>query len=128
VPLQPTIDGDAAARQLLDLGKQRLRIDHHAVADQARDAGMEDPRGNQVQHELLAVHIHGVSGVVATLIPRDGREMRRQHVDDLAFPFVAPLCAQNSDIRVHPTVHLIRRSTRSRSTIAFEGHGMIPPL
>jgi hypothetical protein len=53
-----------------------------------------------------------VSGVVATLIPRNGRKVRRQHVDDLAFPLVAPLRAQNSDIRFHPTVDLTTKNTK----------------
>ena len=113
---QPAIDGDAAARQLVDLGEQRLRIDHHAVADEAHDAGMQDAGGNQVQHELLAVHVDGVSGVVAALIPRDGREVRRQHVDDLAFALVAPLRAQNRDIRLHPSVYSNHEATHDHDT------------
>jgi hypothetical protein len=32
--------------------------------------------------------------------------VRRQHVDDLAFAFVAPLRAQNCNVRFHPTVDL----------------------
>ena len=35
---QPVADLDAQPRQLLDLGEQRLRIDDHAVADDAGDA------------------------------------------------------------------------------------------
>ena len=88
------VDADAVARQLVDLHEQRLRIDDHAVADDARDAGMQDAGRNQVKDELLALHIHRVPGVVTTLIPRDRREVRRQHVDDLALAFVAPLRAR----------------------------------
>ena len=102
---QPAVDGDAGARQLVDLLEQRLRIDDHAVADDAGHAGMQDAGRNQVQHELLAVHIHGVAGVVTALIARDRRKVRRQHVDDLAFAFVAPLRAENGDVRLHPTVY-----------------------
>ena len=49
---QPAVDVDAQRRQLVDLLEERLRIDDHAVADQAGDAGVQDARGNQVQHEL----------------------------------------------------------------------------
>ena len=58
-------------RQLVDLGEQRLRIDDHAVADDAGDAGMQDAGRNQPQDELLAVDVDGVPGVVSALIPRD---------------------------------------------------------
>ena len=34
-----------SARQLVDLGEQRLRIDDHAVADDAGDAGCRMPDG-----------------------------------------------------------------------------------
>jgi hypothetical protein len=38
----PIADIDPGARQLVDFGEQRLRVDHHAVADDAGDAGMQD--------------------------------------------------------------------------------------
>jgi hypothetical protein len=53
-----------------------------------------------------------VSGIVAALIARDRRKVRRQHVDDLAFPFVAPLRTQNREIRVHPTVDLTTKDAQ----------------
>ena len=49
---QPVADVDAEPRQLVDLGEQRLRIDDHAVADDAGDAGVQDARRDQAQHEL----------------------------------------------------------------------------
>ena len=61
-------------RELVDLGEQRRRIDDHAVADDARHAGMQNAGRNQAQHELRAVDVDGVSGVVAALIPRDDIE------------------------------------------------------
>src|SRR5262245_13737020 len=51
---QPIADMDVQPRELLDLRKERLWIDDHAVANHAVDAVAQDPRGNQVQHELLA--------------------------------------------------------------------------
>src|SRR4029077_7391479 len=39
-------DVDTGASQLVDLAEQRHWIDHHAVADHAGNAGMEDAGGN----------------------------------------------------------------------------------
>src|SRR4029079_11435120 len=97
---QPAIDMDSSTRQLVDLGEERLRIDDDTIADETRDARMQDAGRNQVQDELLALHVHRVAGVVATLIARDRREMRREHVDDLALAFVAPLRAEYGDVRL----------------------------
>ena len=97
---QPVADVDAELRQLLDLLEQRLGIDHHAVADHALDAVMQDARGNQVQDELLAIHVHGMAGVVSALIPRHQRKVWRHQVDDLALTFVAELRAQDHDVHV----------------------------
>jgi len=36
-----------------------------------------------------------VARIVATGIPRDDVELLRQHVDDLAFAFIAPLGTKN---------------------------------
>ncbi len=110
--LQPAVDSDAAARQLLDLREQGLRIDDHAVADETGDVRMQNAGRNQMQHELLAVHVHRVSGVVTALIPRDRRKVRRQHVDDLALALVAPLRTQNRDVRFHPAVYSTTKFTK----------------
>ena len=89
--MQPVADVDAGLRQLVDLGEERRRIDDDAVADHAGDAGMQNAGRQQTQDELAAVGVDGVTGVVAALIARDDREVRRQQVDDLALAFVAPL-------------------------------------
>ena len=88
---QPVADVDAGLRQLVDLGKERLRIDDDAVADDAGDAGMQDAGRQQAQNELAPVRVDGVPGVVAALISGDDREIRRQQIDDLALAFVSPL-------------------------------------
>ena len=56
------------------------------------------PGRQQAQHELAAVGVDGVPGVVPALIARDDREVRRQQVDDLALAFVAPLRAEHCDV------------------------------
>ena len=60
--------------------------------------GCRMPDGIRWRTNFLPLHVHGVPGVVAALIARDGRELRREHVDDLALAFVAPLRAQNCDV------------------------------
>ena len=88
---QASADLDAGLRQLVDFGEQRLRIDDDAVADDARDAGVEDARRNQTEDELRAVDVHGVAGVVPALISGDDVEARREEIDDLALALVTPL-------------------------------------
>ncbi len=95
------VDLDADPRELVHLGEERLRIDDHAVADDAGDARVQDARRDQVQDEFLALHVYRVAGVVAALIARDDGEVRRQQIDDLAFALVAPLRAQYRKIFRH---------------------------
>jgi hypothetical protein len=89
---------DSGALQLVDLGEERLRIDDHAVANHTGDAVVQNAGRQQPQHELAAVRVDRVPGVVTTLIPRDNREVRGQQIDDLAFAFVSPLRAEHRDV------------------------------
>ena len=89
--VQPAPDVDAGLRQLVDLREECRRIDDDAVADHARDAGMQNAGRQKTQDELAAVRVDGVAGVVAALIARDNREVRRQQIDNLALALVAPL-------------------------------------
>src|SRR6185369_11618198 len=68
----------------------------------AGDAVVQDAGRNQAQNELHAVGVHRVSGVVSALIPRDEGKARRQQIDDLAFPFIAPL--RPEDCEIHRSV------------------------
>ena len=92
---EPVADVDAGLCQLVDLGKQRRRIDDDAVADDAGDAGVQDARRQQAEHELAAVGVDRVAGVVPALVARDDRKVRRQQIDDLALAFVAPLRSEH---------------------------------
>ena len=65
------------------------------------------PGRNQVQDEFLALHVHGVAGVVAALVSRHRREVRRQHVDDLPLALVAPLRTQNGDVRLRHSGYIV---------------------
>ena len=60
---------------------------------------MQDPGGNQVQHEALPAHDHGVARVVAAVVAGHDLDARREQVDDLALALVAPLGACDHDVR-----------------------------
>src|SRR6185437_9710214 len=93
--LDPRTHLDAIAFQLADLLDQRLRRQHHAVADQAQGVVAQDARRDQVQHGLLALDHQRMAGVVAALETHHRADPLGQQVDDLALAFVAPLRTQN---------------------------------
>jgi len=74
------------------------------IADQADLAGMQEPGGNEVEDELLAVHDDGVAGVVAALEADQQIGLLAEDVDHLSLAFIAPLGADHDD------VHQDRRS------------------
>ncbi len=84
---------------LRDLVQQRDGVDDHAVPDHAGRAFVEDAGRDKVQHErLLGVALaplDGVAGVRAALVAGDDVHLRREQVDDLSFPLVAPLGADD---------------------------------
>src|SRR5207244_10952552 len=79
---------------------ERSRVDHYPAADDVAAAGMENARGNGLEHELLAPHHHGVAGIVAALVAHDHVEMRRDHVHHFALALVAPLGAHDNAVRL----------------------------
>ena len=89
---------DALRRHPLDLGQQRLGIDHHAVAD---DADLAAHQAGRQQRQLvgLVAHHQRVAGVVAALEAHDDVGAAGQPVHHLALALVAPLGADHRDIR-----------------------------
>ena len=79
---------------------------------------MQDARRNQAQHELRAVDVHRVPGVVAALIARHDREARRQQIDDLPFAFIAPLRAEHREIHIGLRFYFVTADSRHLVTIA----------
>ena len=49
--VEAPLDVDAVAHELVDLGEQRLGIEHDAVADRAAHAGMQNAARDLVEHE-----------------------------------------------------------------------------
>ena len=91
-------DGDALAPEFRDLIEERLRIDHHAVADHRELGGPQHARRQQRQLVGFAVDDERVAGIVAALEAHDDVGLLRQPVDDLALPLVAPLGADDDNI------------------------------
>ena len=73
-------------------------IENDAVADEAEFLFVENAGRNGVQDGALAVHLDGVSGVVAALETHDDVAVRSEHVNDFTLAFVTPLGADNNGI------------------------------
>ena len=69
------------------------RVDHHAVRDHARHAGAEDAGRDQMEHEMLAVDLDCMAGVVAALETDHHPRRFRQDINDFSLAFIAPLDA-----------------------------------
>ena len=82
----------------LDLLDEVERVHHHAVADDARLALVQDAARDEAQHALLALRDHGVAGVRAALVAHHDVRLVRQDVDDFSFAFISPLGADKNCI------------------------------
>src|SRR5205823_733358 len=82
--------------ELLNLADERNWIDNDAVANDANFAAAQYAGRNQMQNVSLTTMNDGVTGVVAALTANDHVRFGRQDVDDFAFSFVAPLCANQN--------------------------------
>ena len=95
--VESPLDVDAVADELVDLGEQRLGIEHDAVADRAAHARVQNAARNLVQHERRVADVDRVAGVRAALIAHDPIGALGEDVDELALPLVAPLRADDDD-------------------------------
>ena len=93
------VDRDALPAQALDLGDERVRIEHDAVADDRELARAHDARRQERELVGLAADDERVAGVVAALEAHDDVGLLGQPVDDLALALVAPLGANDHDVR-----------------------------
>src|SRR5204862_452037 len=76
----------SAAPQALELVDQDGGVDHHPVADHAGLPRVEDPRGDQVELELLAVADDRVAGVVSPLKAHHDVGPLSEQVGELSLP------------------------------------------
>ncbi len=90
---------NALLLERVDFLEQRVRIDHHTIADHRELALAHHAGRQQRQFVGLAVDHQRVAGVMATLEAHDDVGLLGEPVDDLAFALVAPLRADHHDIR-----------------------------
>ena len=92
---QPPCNIEPSLLQPVNFLQERDRIEYHAVTDDAAAAFPQHATGNELEDELLAADDNGVSGVVSASIAGDYVEALGEHVNNLAFTFIAPLGAHN---------------------------------
>jgi len=85
----------------VDLVQQRLRVEHHAVADDAELAAHQ-AGGEQAQLVGLVAHHQRVAGIVAALEAHHDLGAAGEPVHHLALALVAPLRADDGDVRHVP--------------------------
>ena len=95
-------DPQPLRRDPVDLGQQRLGVDHHAVADDAELAAHQ-ARGQQRQLVGLVADHQRMAGVVAALEAHHDVGAAGEPVHHLALALVAPLGADHGDIG-HPVL------------------------
>ena len=88
-------DLNALLPQLVDLAVQMMRVDDHAVAHNADHVRTQDAGGQQIQHELAALVLDRVTGVVAALITCNDVILLADEVDHAALAFIAPVDTRN---------------------------------
>src|SRR5262245_28401898 len=98
---QSPVAADPGGAQFLNLTLEGREVDDHAVSDHAYLIRMQYSRGYQMQHVLLTVDDHRVTGVVSSLIAGYHIEVCRQQIDDLALAFITPLSTYHDEISHH---------------------------
>ena len=104
-------DRDALPLQFGYFVEERLRIEHHAVADDRELRRPQHAGGQQRQLVGFAIDDQSVTGIVTALEADDDIGLLRQPVDNLALPFVTPLGADDDDIG-HSQVFPLQLSRR----------------
>src|SRR5262249_845677 len=72
------------------------RINYSPVADHTGARLVQYTRRYEMQYKPKVLNPHGVTGVVAALIPRDYIEIRSENIDDLTLAFIAPLTSYDN--------------------------------
>ena len=87
--------GNAALSQLIQFGQKGLRVKCDTVSDNICNVGEEYAGGKKMQCKFSGIVDDGVTGICAALETDDNIRRFRQHIGDFAFPFVAPVGADN---------------------------------
>ena len=89
---QPAGGIDAAVVELIELGKEVLRLQHDAVADHTGDALVQDAGRYLPEDELAVTDDDGVASVGPALIADHKIRPLGQHIDELPLALISPLC------------------------------------
>src|SRR4029078_1811809 len=90
---------DAATRELVELTDEALRIDDHALREDARDVLAEDAARHEPHDDLLVAHDERVPRIRSPAVTDDEIRALGEDVDDLPLAFVAPLRAYDHHAR-----------------------------
>ena len=96
---QAFADVDGEALQFFKLFAENDRVYDHAVAHHVDRFGMEDPRGDGVQHVLDPVEFEGMPGIGPALKAGDDIIIAGENVNDFSFSLVSPLEAEQQIYR-----------------------------
>ena len=117
---------EPARLEAIQLLLQDLEVQHHAVADHQETAGVQGAAGHLMQGDALAIHHHGVPGVVATLEADHLAEVGAEQIHDLALALVPPLEAQDRKIgpsQAHVALQAFQDNARLRICPGWIGTG-----
>ena len=116
-------DRDALFLERGDFVEQRMRVEHHAIADDRQFARPHHAGGQQRKLVGGPVDHQRVAGIMAALEADDDVGLLGEPVDDLAFALVAPLGADHDNI-CHE--ELSPRGRRSLTWIGYRPQPTVP--
>jgi ethanolamine utilization microcompartment shell protein EutL len=92
---QVVANANAARSECINLLQELLRINHHAVTDDARFVAVQNAGRNEVQRVALIAHLYGVASIGSAVVAHDHIMLRGEQINDLSFAFVSPLESNN---------------------------------
>ena len=87
--------GNAAVLDGLNLFHQSRNVDRNAVSDDVCGVREADTRGKLMKRKLTVIVDDGVTGVGTALKAYNDVRIGGEHIGNLTFPFVAPVCTDN---------------------------------
>src|SRR5690349_18028417 len=79
--VETSFDVDPISDESIDLGEQRVGIEHDTIADRAPHARVQNSTRNLTKHELRVADVHGVAGIRAALIAHYPIRTLGEHID-----------------------------------------------
>src|SRR6185503_15515536 len=110
--VEAALDVDAILDEAIDLGEQRVRIEHDAVAYRAAHAFVQDAAGNLVQDKRVIAQNDGMARVRAALIADHPIRALGEDIHELALALVAPLRTHHDNGSLGRTEHGSRAGWR----------------